>query len=698
MPGRLSKEETDRMLSGDFAPRQPPTPVQLAVEASRPRKRLTKEETDAALSASAAPLSTAKDIRQSTTANPDPAIHAPDDALAPTTSLGASLRGATQGGTLRFGDELGAGAMMVPEAVGRVAEKVGILPRPAAPIEGHIDQAAADAAQERDRPSIADTYRGLRDGLRADNAAASKAHPLEYGGSEAAAGLTTPIPGRGLIRGAPLAAKVGLSAAQAAGLGTVLGAGGSDAKDWRGVLKDSLVGGATAAPFGAAGGGVSHLMEGAGPYFAEKAGERAVQAAGARAGIVDRLAKEGIDTADVPALGNRMLDEGLIPSGLNLFRNPQQQTLDRALALKRSAGQAIGERTAAFDAARPLGPLPEGVDRIDFARLQSDAARPLKGISAQAERTAGPARELVEDIGAQHQITPGSMTGARELKTDANDATNFALQAKGAPVLKRKVGTALTQGLERQYGEQEGPEALAALKADNERYGLAMDASKLAKNALSRDVQKQQFGTLRGALTALAAGGGLGGAVGGPAGLGLGPLAVGANALINQRAPNIAAHANRLMSAAVPASSPAMGRLLNYFAANPSLPVEIGREIEGQPKAPQVHPRDGELSGHPGAQTPRRARGGARPAYAAGSLAGDPDVEVHPLEPLGLTRVPESGVDVQALEPTQIVWSHDSTPEEIAAAEDARKKERMMKLARYFGGHDDSLDDLQPQR
>jgi hypothetical protein len=77
-----------------------------------------------------------------------------------------------------------------------------------------------------------------------------------------------------------------------------------------------------------AGAGVQLLAEGASPLFGKVAGKlrnaagnSAVNAAGMRGGIVNQPKRAGIHTLDVDgddavaALGNRMLDEGLIPFG-----------------------------------------------------------------------------------------------------------------------------------------------------------------------------------------------------------------------------------------------------------------------------------------------------------------------------------------------------------------------------------------------
>lgn len=692
MPGRLSAADTARLLAGEDLPPRQKTPEQLAVTATNPKRRLSKEETDAALSASSAPPSTAKDIRQSTTNTLDPLPGPDPGALDPTSNLGATARGAVQGGTLRFGDELGAGAMMVPEAIGRAAEKVGLIQRPPAPIEGHVDQAAADAAQEKQRPSIADTYRSLRDSLRADNKTAEKTHPLEYGAAELGAGLTLPLPGSGLARGAPLAAKMGLGAAQATGAGALAGAGGSEASDIGGVLKDAAAGGALAAPFGAAGGGMSHVAEGLGPYFTNKAGERGFQAVGARAGIVDRAAKMGISPEEIPAMGNRFMDEGLVPTGLNPFRNPLEQTKAAAAALQRRSGAEIGEVLGAQDARTPIGPLLPGVERMDYAQAAKDAARPLRGITAAEEDVSGKANRLVNQVGRQQDITPGSASGLNRLKSKAYRGVDWQNEAPLAAELHRDATGGLKRSIEDQIGDRLGPDARDTLINANSRYGLGADAEELATRATSRDVQKQQFSPLRAAISsALGAGGGA--AASGPGGAGVGAV-VGpylTNAILT-RGPNVAAHANRALASAVPAVSPALTRAMAYFGANPDLAKSLTGGDAPPAEHQKVQPREARPQGRPSTAAPRRVDS-SPDMNALRAIRDRSSVEVNALDPTITSRTPAS-VDVEALQPTNMVTVPKSAEEEDME----RRLERRMKLARFFAGDSGFGDELQLQR
>ncbi len=483
---------------------------------------------------------------------PDEPEAAPDDdALAPESKLGSAARGAVQGGTLRLGDELGAAAMMPVEAVGRTAEKLGLTQRPTPSIEGHVDEAAAQEAQDKERGGLGDAYRSLRDKLRADNETSEKTNPWSYGLGEAGAGLTLPVPGSAAMKGATLGEKVGIGMGQAAGFGAATGFGGSK-KNLPGAMGDALSGGLMALPFGAAGGAMSHGAEKLAPYFAEKAGERAVQAAGARAGITDQLDKMGIPPEEVSALGKRFMSEGLIPTGLNPFRNPIKQTADRAAALKSSAGGKIGE---AIDAADATG------KRFDTASAQSAMIRKMGVRNPLEKANAAKANKLVKQVGGLGD----SFGEANRMKSQAWEGADFRNDPKLAPKLYNRAAGGLRDDIQRQVGEAAGPDVKQSLMGANEKYGTASKAADLSANALSRDAAKMPFSPLKYAVSGAAGalmGGAGGGIPGASAGALISPFIVNA---IAARGPNFAAHFNDVMSKA--SSSPAAAVALQKLAA-----------------------------------------------------------------------------------------------------------------------------------
>lgn len=151
-------------------------------------------------------------------------------------------RGAVQGATLGFGDELSAGidALLshVP-GVRNVAERINKV-------------GGEGAGLPLTDPNI--TYQQRRDSYRSANGAASQSHPGFYLGGELAGGLATAKP-LGMFSGAaPSGAGVGTVMDRALLGGGIAGVGNSNADTVSGVVRDGLVGAGT----GAATAGVLH--------------------------------------------------------------------------------------------------------------------------------------------------------------------------------------------------------------------------------------------------------------------------------------------------------------------------------------------------------------------------------------------------------------------------------------------------------
>jgi hypothetical protein len=212
------------------------------------------------------------------------------DFMKPERTTGAVLGGIQQGVTLRFGDEMAGAAGAVEEASKRTRQAIGIQDEDPSDADPALNPNQADITKSwgptqlggdkpvitqdnspRPRPSLADTYRSIRDRDRDSNKTSEKAHPIAYGAGELAGGLAVPIPGAGLMKGAPLIAKAGLGAAQAGGLGMAYGLGGSEKEDLEGMRDDSIETGLKTAPFGVAGAVVGHGLGKLGERFGAKA-------------------------------------------------------------------------------------------------------------------------------------------------------------------------------------------------------------------------------------------------------------------------------------------------------------------------------------------------------------------------------------------------------------------------------------------
>lgn len=101
----------------------------------------------------------------------------------------SAYRGAVQGASLNFGDEvsaaIGAGAYGVAKGVRAV-------------LPGGVPE---------DSPGVVEVYRSIRDQLRAENAEAQQANPGTYLASEIVGGVASPVPfgkGRALVQGAKI--------------------------------------------------------------------------------------------------------------------------------------------------------------------------------------------------------------------------------------------------------------------------------------------------------------------------------------------------------------------------------------------------------------------------------------------------------------------------------------------------------------
>jgi hypothetical protein len=173
----------------------------------------------------------------------------------------AALRGAGQGVTLGFGDELagGVGALLKTAQDGNPSLK-----------------------------KLGDNYGIVRDSLRRDNARAHEKQPEMYTGGEIVGGAAIPVPGGAskTVGGA-----IAKGAATGGVLGGVSGLGTSEAKDVKGMLSDAKNG----AEFGAAGGALFGGLAQAGA----NAGERAADKAAAKA---EQSLKEAIQAGDQPLI------------------------------------------------------------------------------------------------------------------------------------------------------------------------------------------------------------------------------------------------------------------------------------------------------------------------------------------------------------------------------------------------------------
>lgn len=157
--------------------------------------------------------------------------------------LEAGLRGAGQGFTLGFADEI-AGGMGAAMQAG-----VNVLPRS---LQKWLDVVEA-------KPG--DAYRSVRDEDRADNRAARRDQTGAYLAGEVLGSLAVPVPGGAAAKGASGLARVGRGALQGAGLGGAYGLGASEADSVGGLARDTALGAGLGGAGGAVGAGLGVGVE-----------------------------------------------------------------------------------------------------------------------------------------------------------------------------------------------------------------------------------------------------------------------------------------------------------------------------------------------------------------------------------------------------------------------------------------------------
>lgn len=332
-----------------------------------------------------------------------------------------------------------------------------------------------------------DAYRYVRDETANDlksseNTTAGQAvAPLAF--------LATPIPGKGLGRGASILDKAKAGAKVGAGIGGVTAVVNSKTDLTRPTpenVKRALVDALLGTTLGAAGGGVAGGALGvAEPALSNTAEEQALRAAGLRGGIKNSLKKDlGLSNMDeARELGRSFLDEGLIPP-----IGSSEAVGRRAEALQGRAGNA---KSAVLNEADVSGA------KFDYPAAADAARARLDGQSAVATDLSGDkAYRFADAFERQGAKTPGSFVGADQAKSDAWKSARFDDDAPMSAVLYRKGVGATRDDIERQVADALGAGKAATLRSANQKYGVGADALKLAENASTRDAAKKLVGPM----------------------------------------------------------------------------------------------------------------------------------------------------------------------------------------------------------
>lgn len=254
------------------------------------------------------------------------------EAVAPS-GTEAVARGALQGATIGFADEL-AGATAIMPDVDPLGSPIPSADEPAPSLSGAMEE-----------------YRRVRDESRAANEAAEEAHPKKFLAGQIAGGVATaPILPGGAVKGVLKAGGAGL------GYGAVSGLGGSDADLTKGEFAKAAVDTGVGAGVGLGAGILGQgLIKGAGKLWrkirgtdqAEKVAEKTVEQIGGARGPLAKETSTRLERA--AALEEKW--SGMLGGEKKSFFSAAEASGDPALALAeskaRQMGGAVGAATQA---------------------------------------------------------------------------------------------------------------------------------------------------------------------------------------------------------------------------------------------------------------------------------------------------------------------------------------------------------------
>lgn len=275
----------------------------------------------------------------------------------PTSQAESAARGAAQGLTLGWGDELAGHAKALSQA-------------PADWLFEKLNPQEAGRSQ-----TYGETYQEGRDAERSRNAAARVSNPLTYGASEFGGTL-------------PLVALAPASLPAAVASGALMGAGGSEAENAGQLALDTGIG----AGFGLGGYGAGKALSGAASRLSSKASGVAQAARSKAAEVATKT-----ETAPVKALegaygGLRQTENKAILALLGL---EEKGLIDTANAAKLAAFRASGRLAQALNeaAANDLEFLGSRVGQVATKKAESQAARAAlpQAIQDETDRLLSPA-------------------------------------------------------------------------------------------------------------------------------------------------------------------------------------------------------------------------------------------------------------------------------------------------------------------
>lgn len=373
----------------------------------------------------------------------------------PPSKLESAARGAIQGASLGFADE----------------------------ISGGLESLFSDK-----------TYEQARNESRANFERARKENPASYTSGEVGGGLATAfVPGLNIAKGA----SVGKSLLQAGGLGLATGAGYSDANDVGGLAEDSFKGAVVGGILGGTAHAASPLLqkgvESASRGAGKLADRFAARALGAERGTIKSL---GADK--VMAAGRQALDEGVLSPLANT-----DDLIARNEAVKSKGGQMMGQAYEAIDdaGASTFNPLDVAV-QVEGELAPKFRTAINKGETTQLDNTLESITSRVGIDGFKDGMSNIPLKEAQALKEeigavayprgkrpiDPSPKQQMALDAYD--IINRSIDDAVERG----SAAIEGAGLADVLKRGKNIYGLGKTSEKLLDNKFAREQGNNFFG------------------------------------------------------------------------------------------------------------------------------------------------------------------------------------------------------------
>lgn len=306
----------------------------------------------------------------------------------------SALRGAAQGASLGFADEIVGGV----KAFGK----------------DMVDAVTGKGSADGD-------YKQFRDEYRQADKSAKDENPASYTSGEIGGGLATVfIPGMGVVKGA----KILNLAKQGAAIGGVAGAGYSESGDLSGIAKDAAVGAAigAAAPYALKGAG--KVIKGAGRGAKNSAERFAARAVGAERGTIKKYGADKVQQAGRYALDNKII-------------TPINSTDDLISRNNATKSAAMNTRKAAYeqidDAGRSTFTPLEVAEQVEskvigeLNRKHNDTQTLIKKLEPELENILSRGNEpipmveaqvLVERLGKKAKFDTSRSNEANELAKD----------------------------------------------------------------------------------------------------------------------------------------------------------------------------------------------------------------------------------------------------------------------------------------